>query len=213
MTFPQGGAAQILALLEKWGSLSTGKTVFAMQVAAHNALNGGRALVFSLEMSRRELYRRLVGMIGCIPIGLADSDNLLVNRDRGNDVNEISIRERLWEWSRAYPERAGDSVSWPCMAAFGRGMLSGRRESPVPIDCERAALTDAAVLAYLNVIARRQDKEKVTLEWLVFWFRYYYRWEMQDVCRKADQSKSWVINMCKVIEGTMEALYLAENAA
>ncbi|MDP5211139.1 hypothetical protein [Microbulbifer sp. 2205BS26-8] len=128
-------------------------------------------------------------------------------------VNEISIRERLWEWSRAYPERAGDSVSWPRMAAFGRRMLSGCRESPVPIDYDRAALTDAAVLAYLNVIARRQDKEKAALERKVFWLRYYYRWEMRDVCRKVGQSKSWVINMCKVIEGTVEALYLAENAA
>ncbi|MDP5210011.1 hypothetical protein [Microbulbifer sp. 2205BS26-8] len=128
-------------------------------------------------------------------------------------VNEISIRERLWEWSRAYPERAGDSVSWPRMAAFGRRMLSGRRESPDPIDYERAALTDAAVLAYLNVIARRQDKERATLERLVFGLRYYYRWEMQNVCRKVGQSKSWVINMCKVIEGTVEALYLADSAA
>ncbi len=57
------------------GTTGTGKTVFAMQVAAHNALNGNRALVFSLEMSRRELYRRLVGMIGRIPIGIVGSDN------------------------------------------------------------------------------------------------------------------------------------------
>ncbi|WP_299948063.1 DnaB-like helicase C-terminal domain-containing protein [uncultured Microbulbifer sp.] len=66
----RGGELVILA-----GTTGTGKTVFAMQVAAHNALNGNRALVFSLEMSRRELYRRLVGMVGRIPIGLADSDN------------------------------------------------------------------------------------------------------------------------------------------
>ncbi|MFS1526314.1 hypothetical protein ACL7TT_19825 [Microbulbifer sp. 2304DJ12-6] len=99
------------------------------------------------------------------------------------------------------------------MAAFGRKMISGHREGSDPIDYERADLTDAAVLAYLNVIARRQDKEKAALEKKVFWLRYYYRWEMQDVCRKVDQSKSWVINMCKVIEGTVEALYLADNAA
>ncbi|MFS1524469.1 hypothetical protein ACL7TT_10200 [Microbulbifer sp. 2304DJ12-6] len=128
-------------------------------------------------------------------------------------INEISIRERLWEWSRAYPERAGDSVNWPCMAAFGRRMLSGRRESPDPIDYERAALTDAAVLAYLNVIARRQDKEKAALEKKVFWLRYYYRWEMQDVCKKVGQGKTWVVNMCRIIEGTLEAFLLAQNAA
>ncbi len=31
-------------------------------------------------------------------------------------VNEISIRERLWEWSRAYPERAGDGPVWRHLA-------------------------------------------------------------------------------------------------
>ncbi|WKD51107.1 hypothetical protein [Microbulbifer spongiae] len=127
-------------------------------------------------------------------------------------VNEISIRERLWEWSRAYPERAGDSVNWPRMAAFGRRMLSGCRESPDPIDYERAALTDAAVLAYLNVIARRQGKEKAALERKVFWLRYYYRWEMRDTCTRVRRSKAWVENMCNLIEGTVEALYLADNA-
>ncbi|WP_299946881.1 hypothetical protein [uncultured Microbulbifer sp.] len=128
-------------------------------------------------------------------------------------INEISIRERLWEWSRAYPERAGDSVSWPRMAAFGRRMLSGRRESPESIDYERAALTDAAVLAYLNVIARRQDKEKAALERKVFWLRYYYRWEMQDVARKVKKSKPWVEKMCQIVEATVEAFFLSQNAA
>ncbi|MFS1524723.1 hypothetical protein ACL7TT_11505 [Microbulbifer sp. 2304DJ12-6] len=128
-------------------------------------------------------------------------------------VNEISIRERLWEWSRAYPERAGDSVSWPRMAAFGRRMISGHREGSVPIDYERAALTDAAVLAYLNVIARRQDKEKAALERKVFWFRYYYRWEMQDVARKVKKSKPWVEKMCQIVEATVEAFFLSQNAA
>lgn len=50
-------------------------TVFAMQLATHNALNNNRALVFSLEMSRRELYRRMVGQVGRIPVWLADSDS------------------------------------------------------------------------------------------------------------------------------------------
>ncbi|WP_299948254.1 hypothetical protein [uncultured Microbulbifer sp.] len=128
-------------------------------------------------------------------------------------VNEISIRERLWEWSRAYPERAGDSVNWPRMAAFGRRMISGHKESPIPTDYDRAALTDAAVLAYLNVITRRQDKEKAALERLVFWLRYYCRWEIRETCARVKRSKAWVENMCNLIEGTVEALYLAENAA
>lgn len=50
-------------------------TVFAMQAATHNALDNKRALVFSLEMSRRELYRRMVGQVGRIPVWLADSDS------------------------------------------------------------------------------------------------------------------------------------------
>jgi replicative DNA helicase len=66
----RGGELVILA-----GTTGTGKTVAAMQIATHNALQGSRALVFSLEMSRRELYRRMVGQVGRIPVFLADSDN------------------------------------------------------------------------------------------------------------------------------------------
>ncbi|WP_299947962.1 DnaB-like helicase C-terminal domain-containing protein [uncultured Microbulbifer sp.] len=65
----RGGELAILT-----GATGTGKTVFAMQAAVHNALNGNRTLVFSLEMGCKELYRRLVGTVGRIPIGLADSD-------------------------------------------------------------------------------------------------------------------------------------------
>lgn len=74
-------------------------------------------------------------------------------------------------------------------------------------------MTDAAVLAYLNVVRKRRDQKKAQLEGMIFWLRYYYQWEMPDVCRKAGQSKSWVINMCRVIEGTIEAFVLAQNAA
>ncbi|QFT55591.1 hypothetical protein [Microbulbifer sp. THAF38] len=128
-------------------------------------------------------------------------------------MSEIAIRDLLWEWSRAYPERAGDSVSWPRMSAFSREMVSGNRESPEPINEQRAEMTDAAVLAYLNVVRKRRDQKKAQLEGMIFWLRYYYQWEMPDVCRKAGQSKSWVINMCRVIEGTIEAFVLAQNAA
>lgn len=66
----RGGELMIVA-----GTTGTGKTVFAMQAATHNALDNKRALVFSLEMSRRELYRRMVGQVGRIPVWLADSDS------------------------------------------------------------------------------------------------------------------------------------------
>ncbi|WP_299582045.1 hypothetical protein [uncultured Microbulbifer sp.] len=128
-------------------------------------------------------------------------------------MSEVGIRDLLWEWARAYPERAGDSVSWPRMAAFGREMMSGCTEIPTGVDWERAARTDAVVLAYLNTITRRQDRGKAELEGMVFWLRYYYRWEMPHVCKKVGQGKTWVINMCRVIEGTVEAFYLARDAA
>ncbi|WP_444956773.1 hypothetical protein [Microbulbifer sp. ZKSA002] len=128
-------------------------------------------------------------------------------------MSELGIRELLWEWARAYPERAGDSVSWPRMAAFHKGMVCEGQVIPALINWDRADRMDAVVLAYLNTITRRRDKEKAELEGLVFWLRYYYRWEMPDVCKKLGQSKSWVINMCRVIEGTVEAFYLARDAA
>ncbi|MEX2964590.1 replicative DNA helicase [Microbulbifer sp. TYP-18] len=66
----RGGEFVVLA-----GTTGTGKTVVGLQLAAHNALNGNRALVFSLELSSRELYRRLVGMVGRINVGRLDSDS------------------------------------------------------------------------------------------------------------------------------------------
>ncbi|WP_444893623.1 hypothetical protein ACJJIE_03820 [Microbulbifer sp. TRSA001] len=128
-------------------------------------------------------------------------------------MSEIAIRDLLWEWSRAYPERAGDSVSWPCMSAFSREMVSGNRESPEPINEKRAELTDAAVLAYLNAVSRRRDQAKAELEGLVFWLRYYYRWELRDVAKKVSRSKPWVEKMCQIVESTVEAFYLTQNAA
>ncbi|BBM03949.1 hypothetical protein [Microbulbifer sp. GL-2] len=128
-------------------------------------------------------------------------------------MSELGIRELLWEWSIAYPERAGDAVSWPRMAAFGREMVSGHRVSPLPVNEERAQVTDATVLVYLNAITMRRDREKAELERLVFWLRYYYRWELQDVARKVKKSKPWVEKMCQIVEATVEAFYLARNAA
>ncbi|MEX2964719.1 hypothetical protein [Microbulbifer sp. TYP-18] len=124
-------------------------------------------------------------------------------------TSAIEIRDLLWEWSRAYPERAGDSVSWPRMAAFGLKVPSGRE----PIDYERAEQVDRAVLVYLNAVMRRKDRERAKLEEAIFWLRYYYRWERQKVAKRLKRSKAWVDNMCNLIEGTVEAFYLAQNVA
>ncbi|MFA0814039.1 hypothetical protein [Microbulbifer epialgicus] len=124
---------------------------------------------------------------------------------------EIAIRDLLWEWSRAYPERAGDSVSWPRMSAFSREMVSGNRESPEPINVNRAELTDAAVLAYLNAVSRRRDQEKAELEGLVFWLRYYYRWDIRFICKKVQRSKAWVENMNQLIEASVESVHLVQQ--
>lgn len=57
------------------GTTGTGKTIFGMQIATINAMQGNRPMVFSLEMSQQEIYRRMVGMVGKIPISMADSED------------------------------------------------------------------------------------------------------------------------------------------
>lgn len=125
-------------------------------------------------------------------------------------TDTIGIRDLLWEWARAYPERAGDSVSWPRMSAFGPDMVADRhRENPEPIDYKRAEEIDKAVLSYLKAI-RKQGKR--SLEESVFWARYFLRWEVPDVVKKVRKSRAWVHNTCGIIEGTIEGIYLVQIA-
>ena len=128
-------------------------------------------------------------------------------------ANAIEMRHMLWNWARAYPERAGDSVSWPRLAAFGREMASGHRENPDPVRHEEAEEVDAAVLQYLNTVRRRKDREKANLEGMVFWLRYYYRWEQPDIARKVQKSVAWVKNMCSIVENSVETVYLMQQEA
>jgi hypothetical protein len=99
------------------------------------------------------------------------------------------------------------------MAAFHKGMICEGQGISALIDWNRADRMDAVVLAYLNTIIRRRDKEKAELEGLVFWLRYYYRWEIRDISKKIGRGKTWVESMCQIIESTVEAFYLTRNAA
>lgn len=123
-------------------------------------------------------------------------------------TDTIGMREMLWNWARANPERAGDAVNWPRIAAFGREMASGHRESAEPVNYAEAEEVDRAVLSYLNAI-RQVDKR--SLEEQVFWARYFLRWEMPDVARKVKKSKAWAKNTCAVIEATIEGIYLVQQ--
>lgn len=58
------------------GRPSMGKTAFALNIAEHVALNGGTALVFSLEMSKEQLTERAISSIGGISSAALRSGNL-----------------------------------------------------------------------------------------------------------------------------------------
>jgi replicative DNA helicase len=57
---PRGGLVIVA------GRASMGKTGFAMQIAQNVALNGGIVQVFSMEMRRQELVRRMISNVGRI---------------------------------------------------------------------------------------------------------------------------------------------------
>ncbi|MCO1335180.1 hypothetical protein MO867_12640 [Microbulbifer sp. OS29] len=128
-------------------------------------------------------------------------------------MSEIAIRDLLWEWSRAYPERAGDSVSWPRMSAFSREMASGSRESPEPINEKRAEETDQVVGAYLRAMKGCNNQSRAFEELRVFWLRYYRRWELQEVAKTVGKSEGTVRTTCRVIENTIETVYLMMERA
>lgn len=55
------------------GPRGTGKTALAMQIAGTNAAdNNRRVLVFSLEMSARQMAMRVSGMLGRLPVWMAE---------------------------------------------------------------------------------------------------------------------------------------------
>ncbi len=50
------------------GRPSMGKTTFAMNIAENVVLDGGKALIFSLEMSRNQLLKRMIASVGRLPL-------------------------------------------------------------------------------------------------------------------------------------------------
>lgn len=65
----RGGHMVVIA-----GRPGSGKTTLGMNIAEHNAqANGTPSLVFSLEMSGKELGRRMLSSIGRIPLDLIDT--------------------------------------------------------------------------------------------------------------------------------------------
>ncbi|MCO1336446.1 hypothetical protein MO867_19110, partial [Microbulbifer sp. OS29] len=125
----------------------------------------------------------------------------------GSVLSEIAIRELLWEWSRAYPERAGDSVSWPRMSSFARGMKSKHRENPELVNEVRAEETDQVVGMYLRAVKGRGNQEKAGVELAVFWLRYFRRWELQEVAKAVKRSVANIKTLCQIIESSIEVGY------
>ena len=67
------------------GRPSMGKTAFAMNIAENAALKGASVLVYSMEMSEKQLVHRMIGSIGGI------SQTALISGNIGdNDWNKIS---------------------------------------------------------------------------------------------------------------------------
>ncbi|WHI52964.1 hypothetical protein P3339_09440 [Microbulbifer sp. MLAF003] len=122
-------------------------------------------------------------------------------------MSELGIRELLWEWSRAYPERAGDSISWPRKSAFAREMVSGHRESLIPVNEARAEETDQVVGMYLRAVKGRKSQNKAEAELRVFWLRYFRRWELQDVSRVVKKSVASIKTLCQIIESSIEIAF------
>lgn len=119
--------------------------------------------------------------------------------------DDIGIRDLLWEWSRAYPERPGDCVDWYRQSNFAGEIISdGWPEERTPIDYQRAEKTDAAILIYLNALQGRRSRAKAIFEEGIFWLRYFRRWELQDVARRMGKSQQWIKTQCQVIEGSIE---------
>jgi replicative DNA helicase len=58
------------------GRPAMGKTAIALNIAEHVALSGKTALVFSMEMSKKQLVERLLSSIGRIPLNVIRSGNL-----------------------------------------------------------------------------------------------------------------------------------------
>ncbi|GAA5445816.1 hypothetical protein Misp06_04021 [Microbulbifer sp. NBRC 101763] len=128
-------------------------------------------------------------------------------------MSELGIRDLLWEWARAYPERAGDSVSWPRKSAFAREIVSGHRESPIPVNEARAEETDQVVGMYLRAVKGRKSQSKVEAELEVFWLRYFRRWELQDVAKAIKKSVASIKILCQIIESSIEMGYKMREAS
>ncbi|WP_444886497.1 hypothetical protein [Microbulbifer sp. JMSA008] len=122
-------------------------------------------------------------------------------------MSELGVRELLWEWSRAYQERAGDSVSWPRMSSFARNMKSNYRENPEPVNEGRAEETDQVVGMYLRAVKGRNNQDKARVELTVFWLRYFRRWELQEVAKVAKKSVASIKILCQIIESSIEVGY------
>lgn len=67
----RGGHMVVLA-----GRPGAGKTTLAMNIAEHAALNGTGSLIFSLEMQKIELVRRMLSSIGRVPLSAIDSGQI-----------------------------------------------------------------------------------------------------------------------------------------
>lgn len=67
----RGGHMVVLA-----GRPGTGKTTLAMNIAEHAAQSGTGSLIFSLEMQRIELVRRMLSSVGRVPLSAIDSGQI-----------------------------------------------------------------------------------------------------------------------------------------
>lgn len=85
------GGLQKTDLIYVAGRPSMGKTMMALQICENGALNGKRALVFSLEMSRMRLMQRAMSRWSQIPLKKIRRSRLMQDAD-WSDLTDISAR-------------------------------------------------------------------------------------------------------------------------
>ena len=92
------------------GRPAMGKTVLAENIVTHNSLNGRKTLLFSLEMSKKELRRRTIANVANVPL-----DEIQSGRAMTNDNYALQIGNalgRLKKSTYGIDEKAGASIAY-----------------------------------------------------------------------------------------------------
>lgn len=129
------------------GLPGSGKTTLGLQVAQHIVTTaGGRGLVFSMEMSKKELVTRSISSLGSVHIGRMDEGHSLQDGD--------------WTGITAAVARLKDSGLYLCDAP---GLTAPRIRS-IARHAHRTHGLDVVVVDYIGLIASEGRAQNRTVE-------------------------------------------------